>query len=156
MYRAIAMAPGEGVTMPNPVGGPVTFKVRGAETGGALTALETVVAPGEGPLLHVHGGEEELLYVLEGEVRFRLGDDWFSTAPGGCVFVPRGVPHAFQNVGEAPARMLVVFTPAGMERFFERFAELAPARPPAEAFTAAGRTAGMDVVGPPLAVSDPV
>jgi hypothetical protein len=51
--------PGEGVTVPNPVGGPVTFKVRGIETGEALTVLETEVAAGQGPPFQVHANEDE-------------------------------------------------------------------------------------------------
>jgi uncharacterized RmlC-like cupin family protein len=72
------------------------------------------------------------------------------TAPAGSfVFVPRGTPHNFQNVGSDAARILVMFTPAGMERFFERFAE--PSDEPApERFAGIGREVSMEVVGPPL------
>jgi oxalate decarboxylase/phosphoglucose isomerase-like protein (cupin superfamily) len=52
------------------------------------------------------------------------------------VFVPQGTPHCFQNVTAAPARILVMFTPAGMEHFFDRFAELAAPDP--EAFRRIG------------------
>jgi len=64
------------------------------------------------------------------------------------VFVPRCTRHCFQNIGEQPAKILVLFTPAGMERFFDRFATL-PAFDPS-AFQTLGRDVGMDVVGPPL------
>jgi quercetin dioxygenase-like cupin family protein len=126
----------------------VTLKVRGDESGGRLTALETVAAPGEGPPLHVHAGEDESLYVLEGEVRFRLGDEEHLVPTGALVFIPQGLPHTWQNAGDRPARMLAHFTPAGMERFFEAFAA-APAPGP-EAFARAGAPAGMTVLGPPL------
>ena len=156
--RAIHLAPGDGVTVKNPLGGPLTFKVSGRQTNGTLTAFESVAAPGEGPPLHVHATEDEVLYALEGTLRFKL-DDEVQTAPAGAfVFIPRGVPHTWQNVGEAPARILVIFTPAaaGMERFFERFAELPDDVAGPEAFRTLGREAGMDVVGPPLARSDPL
>jgi hypothetical protein len=65
------------------------------------------------------------------------------------VFVPRGTPHNFQNVGEGPARILVMFTPAGMESFFDRFAEPSE-EPPPQRFGSIGAEVGMDVVGPPL------
>jgi quercetin dioxygenase-like cupin family protein len=146
------VGPGEGETIQGPVGGPLTFKVRGEQTGGALTALENVIPPGEGPPLHTHAGEDESWYVLEGELRFRIADE-ISTAPrGSFVFVPRGTPHCFQNVGDAPARILVLFTPSGMERFFEDFATQAPGP---EAFRTVGARVGMEVAGPPLAVSHP-
>jgi hypothetical protein len=64
------------------------------------------------------------------------------------VFVPRGTPHCFTNAGSEPARILVLFTPSGMERFFDRFAELETFEP--RAFAAIGAGVGMDVTGPPL------
>ena len=93
--------PGEGGVVHNPVGGEVIFKVRGEQADGKLTAFETVVAPREGPPLHVHGDEDETLYVLEGEVRFKLGDELYVGGPGAFAFVPRGTSHTFQNVGDA-------------------------------------------------------
>ncbi len=131
----------------------MAFKLRGEHSGGRLTVLETVVAPGEGPPLHTHANEDETLYVIEGEVRFKLGDDLQSGGVGAFVFVPRGTPHTFQNVGDGQARMLVSFTPSGMEGFFDGFAELEAPGP--EGFARIGAEVGMAVVGPPLARSDP-
>jgi mannose-6-phosphate isomerase-like protein (cupin superfamily) len=139
--------------MQGPAGGPVTFKARGEETGGGLTLLENIVAPGDGPPLHLHRGEDEAWIILEGVFRFLLGDELASAPGGSFVFVPRGTPHCFQNVGDEPARILVLFTPSGMERFFERFAEL-PAFDPS-AFQRIGSDVGMEVLGPPLARSHP-
>ena len=152
--RPVVVGPGEGTTIQGPVGGPLTFKVRGGETGGRLTVLENIIAPGEGPPLHVHADEDEAWYILEGELRFRLGGATERAPAGSFVFVPRRTGHCFQNVGDAPARILVMFTPAGMERFFERFAALDnPPRP--ESFQDIGSDVGMQVTGPPLAASDP-
>ena len=67
--------------------------------------------------------------------------------------MPRGVVHTWQNVGDSPARMFALFTPSGMERFFERFAALGTAG--ADAFLQAAAGTGMEVVGPPLAVTHP-
>ena len=150
---AVAVGPGEGPTVQGPAGGPLTFKVRGEQTGGRLTALENEIAPGDGPPLHTHANEDESWYVIEGELRFRLGEELSSAPAGSFVFVPRGTPHCFQNVGHSPARILVMFNPSGMERFFDRFAELTVFEP--SAFATIGAEVGMDVVGPPLAVSHP-
>jgi quercetin dioxygenase-like cupin family protein len=141
---ALVVGPGGGETVRNPVGGIVTFKVTGEETAGALTLFESVIAPGDGPPLHVHSNEDEVLYVLEGDVRFQLGDDVHDAPPGSSMYVPRGVPHCFQNAGTTPARLLIVFTPSGMERFFG----LTGGDP--DAFRAAAEQVGMEVVGPPL------
>jgi quercetin dioxygenase-like cupin family protein len=154
MAEAVAVAPGKGASIQGPVGGPLEFKVRGDQTGGSLTALENVIPPGEGPPLHVHANEDESWYLIEGDLRFKLGDEVHHAPEGSFVFVPRGVPHNFHNAGDAPARILVMFTPSGMEAFFERFAELDAPEP--AAFKNIGAGVGMDVLGPPLAQSDPV
>ena len=152
--RAVIVGPGEGTRIEGPVGGPLAFKVRGEQTNGVLTALENVIPPGQGPPLHTHANEDESWYVIDGELRFRLDRDVQRAPAGSFVFVPRGTPHCFQNVADAPARILVMFTPAGMERFFDRFAALSAPDP--EAFRSIGAPFGMEVVGPPLAQSDPV
>jgi len=140
---------GEGQGMHHPLGGDVAFKVRGNQSGGAMTAFETVVPAGQGPPLHIHANEDETLYVLDGQVRFKLGDELHTGGPGAFVFVPRGAPHTFQNVGEEDARILIHFSPSGMEGFFERFAALEETGP--ETFARLATEVGMTVVGPPLA-----
>jgi quercetin dioxygenase-like cupin family protein len=155
----IALAPGEGRSVENPAGGVLTFKVMADQTGGAFTAIETTAAPGEGPPLHVHRDEDELIYVLEGEFRIKLGAEMVDAPTGSCVLIPRGTPHAWQNVGNAQARFFATVTPASdaFERFFIRYAELPPEErgTPAFARLAAG-SAALEVLGPPLAHSDPL
>jgi quercetin dioxygenase-like cupin family protein len=146
----IAVRRGEGRAMQGPVGGALELKVTGRETGGRMTALENIIAPGEGPPLHTHDVEDESWYVIEGTLRFQLGSELAEAPAGTFVFVPRGVPHAFQNVDTSPARILVMFSPSGMERFFESFAALPSGTDPAPAFAQIGATVGMTVVGPPL------
>ena len=154
--QTVVVEPGEGEALQGPAGGPLRIKVRGEQTDGRLTVVENVIAPGDGPPLHTHANEDESWWVIEGTLRFKLGGE-MSTAPAGSfVFVPRGVAHGFQNVGDEPARLLVIFNPSGMERFFDRFAALGPDEAGPEAFKRIGAEVGMDVVGPPLRVSDPV
>lgn len=151
--RAIVMGPGEGETVANPAGGGLTYKARSGQTGGGLTAWESTAAPGEGPPLHRHVGEDEFMYVLEGLLRIRLDDTDHSAPAGAFVFIPRGVAHTWQNAGDGQARILFVFTPAspGMERFFERAAELPADTRMAGSFRTLASAAGMEVLGPPLA-----
>jgi quercetin dioxygenase-like cupin family protein len=155
--RPIVMGPGEGQTVDNPAGGGLTYKARSGATGGGLTVCETTAAPGEGPPLHLHVSEDEFIYVLEGRLRFRLDGSDHTAAAGAFTFIPRGVRHTWQNVGDDHARMLIVFTPGspGMERFFERSAELPEDTRMADAFNTLADDAGMKAVGPPLAESDP-
>jgi mannose-6-phosphate isomerase-like protein (cupin superfamily) len=149
MPEPLVVPPGEGSTIQGPAGGLLTFKARGAQTDGRLTAFENVIAPLDGPPLHAHDQEDESWYIIEGRLRFRLGDEIQEAPAGTFVFVPRGTPHCFQNVGDEPARILVLFTPAGMERFFDEFAKLQPPVDPS-AFATLGATAGMTITGPPL------
>lgn len=88
MAEHVIQRPGEGGAVVNPLGGQVAFKVRGEQTDGSLTAFETVVAPGEGPPLHKHANEDESLYVIDGEVRFKLGDELQSAPVGSFVSSP--------------------------------------------------------------------
>jgi len=141
---SFVVAPGDGEKLRHPLGDHVTFKVRGRDSGGAVTVFETQVSPGEGPPLHVHANEEEVIYVLDGKFRFQIGDEVTDAAHGALMFVARGVPHCFQNVGYGRGRLLITFTPAGMERFFEL------AGGDRSAFENAGEEVGMTVVGPPL------
>ena len=152
--RGLVVRPGDRETVRSPIGGDMAVVARGDQTKGALTAVDVVVPPGEGPPLHVHTREDESIYVLEGDLRIKLEDELSATPPGSFVFIPRGVAHSFQNVGEEPGRILVTFAPAGMEAFFDRLSELTSFDP--EAFRSAGTEVGTEVVGPPLAQSDPV
>ena len=154
--RAILLAPGEGTTIGNPLGGPLTFKLRGEETNGALAAFESIAPSGEGPPLHVHRNEDEIWYVLAGSFRIKLDGEVRDAQPGTFAFIPRGVTHTWQSVGDEPGRLLVILAPAGLDRFFQRFAEATGHTSAEEAFRALGSEAGMDVVGPPLALSDPL
>jgi quercetin dioxygenase-like cupin family protein len=147
--------PGEALQLRGPVGGPIDIGLHGSRTGGRFTALENLVGPGQGPPLHFHDEQDEAWYVLEGSIRFRIGDELALGEQGAWAFVPRGVPHCFQNVGDGPARILVMFSPAGMEPFFESFAQLDEGDQPQQQFALLGEPCGMHVVGPPLAVSHP-
>lgn len=103
-----------------------TFLVTGKESGGAYFAMEAFVPPGGGPPPHVHRREDETFYVVEGRIEFRLGDETIEAGPGDFVNVPRGTVHCFRNAGAETARMVLTFTPAGMERFFEETLVPAP------------------------------
>jgi quercetin dioxygenase-like cupin family protein len=115
----------------------MTLKVVSEQTGGAYSLFE-VTSPrgGESPPHAQHHGDE-FLYVLEGELEFRMGDRATRMGAGSSVYVPRGSLHSNKNVGDGPARMLVSHTPGrAHERFFEVIGRPpggAPLYPPAGA-----------------------
>ena len=115
---------GDGLAFWGP-GDSYRFLVTGAESGGAYFAMEAMVPPDGGPPPHIHRNEDETFYVLEGEVDFLLGDRLVTAGPGDFVNVPRGIVHRFHNTGPARARLIVTFTPSGIEKFFEETLERA-------------------------------
>lgn len=94
------------------------FLVTGEETGGAYFAMEALLPQGGGPPPHTHANEDETFYIVEGLVDFRLGERSVTAGPGDFVSVPRGEVHNFHNSRPETARLILTFTPAGIERFF--------------------------------------
>ena len=95
-----------------------TFKATGKQTKGAFTLIEQVIQPQNGPPPHVHHGEDEAFYVLEGSFSFMCNGEHSVVEAGAFVFIPRGTLHTFRNIGETPGRLMVFITPAGLEEFF--------------------------------------
>jgi quercetin dioxygenase-like cupin family protein len=112
---AVAAGDGERLWI---VGDTMTFKATGESTGGSLLLIENLTTPGGGPPPHVHTSEDEFFSVLDGTFEVRIGDEVHALGPGGFAYVPRGTVHNFRNTAETPSRILVGFTPAGIEGFF--------------------------------------
>jgi quercetin dioxygenase-like cupin family protein len=99
-------------------GDTVWIKATAADTRGAYTMLEILAAPGGGPPPHIHANEDESFYVLDGTFDILVGDRIVQARQGSYVFVARGTVHRFQCSADRPGRLLVVFTPGGIEAFF--------------------------------------
>ena len=107
----------------------IRFMIGGEETQGNFALVEHPIGPRAlAAPMHTHEREDEYTYVLEGEIGVQIGEEVLVARPGDLVFKPRGVPHAFWNAADEPARALEIISPAGFERYF---AELAPLFPPA-------------------------
>ncbi|MCM4083574.1 cupin domain-containing protein [Paractinoplanes hotanensis] len=98
-------------------------KVTGDQTDGRLALLEMYVAPGFGNIAHAHGDEDEAFYIESGEFRFINGSGTFDAGPGDFVYIPRGTRHAFKNLTDRTATLLVFYTPAGPEQFFLEYGD---------------------------------
>ncbi len=99
-------------------GAVLTWLATGKETGGLFSIFEATGIPGMEPPPHVHSNEDETYYLLEGEMRFRVGDEEFVGKPGDFVFLPRHVRHEFKVLSPW-FRCLVGIYPAGLENYFE-------------------------------------
>jgi mannose-6-phosphate isomerase-like protein (cupin superfamily) len=135
----------------------VTVKLAASECGhGRVSAVEFLAPPAFGPPLHIHHREDEILQIVEGDVRVVCGDTDVVAEPGSFAFLPRGVAHTFRVVGDRPARMLAIFTPGGVEGMFVDAGVPADAArlPDPEATTAVADLEvarhRIEMVGPPL------
>jgi mannose-6-phosphate isomerase-like protein (cupin superfamily) len=136
-------------------GGVHVWKASGKETDGALLLFEDLLSQGKATPLHVHPNEDELLYVLEGEILVHIDGTDQRVGPRGVAVAPRGVPHAFLVTSET-ARVLCLETPASAEGFY-RDASV-PATEEIEADgpidigrlqESAQRNGGIEILGPP-------
>ncbi len=106
----------------------VRYLVEGGQTGGDYALVEHPIRPRAlAAETHIHAREDEVSYVVEGEVGVQLDGREFVARAGDVIFKPRNVPHAFWNAGDTPARIIDLITPAGFEQFFREIAPLAEA-----------------------------
>lgn len=118
------VGPDDGEVLGNPVGGRMVVKVRDADTRGSYSIHENTIPPGSpGPRPHIHRNHDEAFYVLDGELTVRVGPRTIVAPAGSFVVVPRGSVHQPSNPGTRPTRVLLFFSPGGMDGFFEEAAE---------------------------------
>lgn len=139
------------------LGALLTFKALGSETGGRFWALEGLADHNMAVPLHIHSREDEVWYVLEGEIRFIIGDEERIGGPGTVAYIPKGVAHTFQILSPT-ARWFGFGTPAGLDQWF--FETGVPAEaltlppppdgpPDVEMIIATLQRYGTETVGPP-------
>jgi quercetin dioxygenase-like cupin family protein len=136
-------------------GGIHTWKVSAEESGGAFLLFEMSLSRGKATPLHIHPNEDEMFYVLEGEILVHIDGTEYRVGPGGLAMAPRGVPHAFL-VNSETARVLCFETPGSAEAFYRDASEPAVSesdalRPPdfAKVGASAERNGGIELLGPP-------
>ncbi len=99
------------------------FKVTGEDTSGAFALSELTAHTQFAPPPHINHREDESYYILEGAFEFMDEGRTFTAGPGSFVYLPKGRLHMHKNAGDAPARALVLVTPAGVEGFVEEAGE---------------------------------
>ncbi len=119
----IVMLAGEGDRVSFRPGETTVWKATAASTNGVLDVGEFFIEPQLSTAEHVHRGNDETLFVLDGLFRFKVGTQEVEVSSGGCIFVPRSTPHAWLSVGPAVGRLLVLITPGGMAGFFRELDE---------------------------------
>ena len=136
------------------VGDLYTILAGGEETGGAYALIHGVVPPGGGPPHHIHRREDEAFYVLEGQLAFEVEGRRIAAAAGDWITLPRNTLHHFKNIGPAPAKVLILVRPSGLEKFFAEVGQpvtdrSAPPSPDIEKLLAVAPRYGLEIrVGP--------
>jgi mannose-6-phosphate isomerase-like protein (cupin superfamily) len=90
-------------------GGESRDSLRGLLLSGEAVAVHESVMPvgAPAPALHVIN-HSEIITVVEGTLEFMHGDKVERVGPGGIIYVAMGTSHAVKNVGDVPARYVVV------------------------------------------------
>lgn len=154
MAKTVARQRGEGDAYWM-LGGLYEVRVAGDETNGELTIMEITVPAGAAPPPHTHPGGESLR-VLEGTVRVHINDEAVEGGPGAFFYFPAGTLETFEPVSDV-ARVLVAYTPGGIDKFFAEVGEPAQAReipppsdtpPDLERIAAVGERYGMQIQMP--------
>lgn len=132
-------------------GAQLLCKVSTDDTAGALCVFDALRSGKGGPSLHIHHAQDEWIQVVAGTFDIQVGTEVFHLAAGDSVLAPKGVPHAFAQTSDGPARLLTIYQPAGtMEAFFTEASQLA--HQTEEEIERLALAHGMQIVGPPLGV----
>jgi quercetin dioxygenase-like cupin family protein len=100
------------------LGGLLTIRAAAGDTNGVIAVVEERALRGYGTPPHVHGREDETLFVIEGTLEYTVDGVTGTAVAGSAVHLPKGRAHRFE-VTSAEARFLVIITPGGFEEFFE-------------------------------------
>jgi quercetin dioxygenase-like cupin family protein len=136
----------------NILGQPALVKLAGADTNDAVAVLHVTAPKLSGPPLHRHSREDEWFYVLDGEITFEVDGKRFEATAGVSAFAPRGTVHTFQNFHDEGAHMIVMVTPAGLDRFFVDLTAQNKGldQPDFQQVEQLMQSYGLDLMGPPL------
>ncbi len=99
-------------------GSQVFHRAKSSEANGVFSVVELVSQPGTGVSTHVHDHEDELVYVLDGDIEVTLGDETMKATKGVMALLPRGIPHGYTNIGNTPSRVLDVILPGKFDNYF--------------------------------------
>ncbi|HUL10159.1 MAG TPA: cupin domain-containing protein [Candidatus Acidoferrum sp.] len=106
----------------------IRYLVDGTVSGAGMGMFELTVPPGARvPPAHSHTGNEEIVYVLEGVLRYRVGEETRDLRAGERMYTPKGSVHAFSNPHDAPARALIMLTPDIGAQYFRDVADVVTA-----------------------------
>jgi quercetin dioxygenase-like cupin family protein len=77
-----------------------------------IVAIEATFLPGKAHPFHVHPGQEEVIYVVEGTIEQWVESESATLTVGDAVVIPADAVHATYNDSDQPAKILAVLSPA--------------------------------------------
>lgn len=89
------------------------------DTGGAFCLFVDEPPVGWSLPAHRHRNEAETIHIVAGDFVVEIGGEPSRLCAGETVHIPKGAIHSSANVGARPGQRVVIFSPAGMERFFQ-------------------------------------
>jgi quercetin dioxygenase-like cupin family protein len=99
------------------LGALVLLKATSEQTGGVFNLFDVFCPPEYATQLHIHYAEDVAIYVLEGALTVFWGSEQKEAVADSYFYQPRGTPHGFRVEAGAPARILYITFPAGLDRF---------------------------------------
>ena len=116
--RAALVRAGEGPAVRWGRDGVIRILAGAESTDRSFSIVEITEQPGSAAPLHVHHGEAEGFYILDGAIELTCGEETVTAQAGDFVYAPKDLPHKYAVVGEQPARALLLFSRPGFESFF--------------------------------------
>jgi mannose-6-phosphate isomerase-like protein (cupin superfamily) len=114
----------------NVMGSMMSYKVTAEDTDGAYSLAVEITPPRGGFPLHVHHQEDEAMFILEGEYEIQCGDQVIRATTGTFVFLPKGIPNRYQNLGDTPGKFIHITSPGGFEKLVEQTSLICASGPP--------------------------
>jgi quercetin dioxygenase-like cupin family protein len=93
------------------------FLASGEHTNNLFSLMYIEVHKGNEPPAHTHQWEDESYYILEGSIRFWVGEKVINAKAGNFIHLPKGVPHKFELQSDC-VKELMWMTPSGLEKWF--------------------------------------
>jgi quercetin dioxygenase-like cupin family protein len=121
--------------------------ITGEQTGGRFALLETTTKGLQELPLHAHTREDELIYVVRGELTFYRDGTWLEGPAGTCVLLPKGSEHAYR-VTSGEARLLIMLMPAGLEGYYQELGQVTETTHYTERLISVSAKYGVRLTGP--------
>ncbi|MCF6439543.1 cupin domain-containing protein [Pseudoalteromonas luteoviolacea] len=93
--------------------------ISGEQTEGQFSLIESLIQPGQGGPFHTHANEQESFLVISGTLTIFDAEQSYQATPGTFILCPAGTTRGFRNDTEEEVKVLILYTPAGIEKMIK-------------------------------------